>query len=124
MALRTAQNMTEAYDAKYLDAQYQGALAATEAQAKSDYAAFANDWVTKRDLVVDELNAAGVYPIAWGGYLAFASLVWKATGYAAGLALEELCVVLIAEWVARGLSNTVLTDIRTNVFNVGAPPGP
>ena len=38
------------------------------------------------------------------------------------LALEA--ATLIAKWVARGLEQSVLQSIRTNVFNVGAPVAP
>lgn len=122
--VRTAQNQTEAYEAKYLSAQYQSALTLVETLAAQDYASFANDWVVKRDLTVGELNTNGIFPICWGGYLAYSSLLWRLSQVVAGLALQEAAAVYEAEWTARGLTAAVLADIRVNVYNIAAPPGP
>ena len=122
--VRTALNMQQAYTEKYLSAVYQAFLTAMETQGKSDYAAFANDWVAKRDLTVNELNEAAISVLKFGSYLAFSSLVWRATQVFAGETLATWVAVLIAEWVARGLSLPVLEGIRTNVYNIGAPAGP
>jgi hypothetical protein len=122
MAVRTAQNMTEAYTAKYLSAVYQAYLTAMESAGQTDYASFANDWVVKRDLTVDQFNASGESVLLLGGYLAFSSRLWKATKVFAGDALVEFAAVLVSVWVARGYTLAVLGDIRTEVYNIPAPP--
>jgi hypothetical protein len=39
-------------------------------------------------------------------------------------ALAQEAAVLIAKWVARGLTQSVLQAIRTDVFNVASPLAP
>ena len=41
-----------------------------------------------------------------------------------GALLAMEAAVLIAKWVARGLTQAVLQAIRTDVFNVAAPVAP
>jgi len=41
-----------------------------------------------------------------------------------GESAAQAAAVLIAKWVARGLTQSVLQAIRTQVFNVGAPIAP
>ncbi len=43
---------------------------------------------------------------------------------ASGVTLQKECAVLIAKWLLRGLSLSVLEAIRSDVFNVSAPVGP
>ena len=41
-----------------------------------------------------------------------------------GAAMANEAALLIAKWVARGLTTQVLQSIRTDVFNVAAPIAP
>ena len=55
-------------------------------------------------------------------YKAFGAEVWRLENM--GVSGESLAIevgVLVAKWVGRGLSQAVLEDIRTQVFNVAAP---
>lgn len=79
---------------------------------------------TMEGLVRGVLDLAGVSVILYPFYLSFGRQMWKLTGRISGesAAIEaELRIVL---WVARGLSRSVLEDIRTNVFQVGPPSSP
>jgi hypothetical protein len=70
-------------------------------------------------------DGAGVPTIAIPYYLCFGREMWKlirADISGETLALEA--AVLIAKWVARGLTQSVLQAIRTDVFNVSAPVAP
>ena len=71
---------------------------------------------------VDGLGAATIlYPF----YLDFGREVWSLQQKGiSGASMAEECATLIAKWVSRGLSMSVLEAIRTDVFNVSAPAGP
>jgi hypothetical protein len=68
------------------------------------------------------LDTEGVSVVAYPFYYAFARSVDKLVRH--GVSGESLAVeaaLLIGLWVGRGLSQSVLETIRTQVFNVGAP---
>ncbi|OYD15439.1 hypothetical protein CH330_05660 [candidate division WOR-3 bacterium JGI_Cruoil_03_51_56] len=55
-------------------------------------------------------------------YKAFGAEVWRLQN--TGVSGESLAIevgVLVAKWVGRGLTQSVLEAIRTDVFNVSAP---
>jgi len=67
-------------------------------------------------------NGAGVPTIQYPFYLNFGREMWALVRR--GITGESLAVeaaVLIAKWVAQGLTQSVLQAIRTDVFNVSAP---
>ncbi|HDQ99001.1 MAG TPA: hypothetical protein ENN51_01750 [candidate division WOR-3 bacterium] len=71
------------------------------------------------------LAGEGVSAILYAGYCAFAGEMDRARrklGAGQGLALEA--ATLVAKWVARGLSQSVLEKVRLQVFDVSAPVGP
>jgi hypothetical protein len=75
--------------------------------------------------VREVLNGAGVSMIQYPFYLCFGRELWSL--YRRGTRGETLAIeaaVLIAKWVARGLTEAVLQAIRTDVFNVSAPIAP
>ncbi len=75
--------------------------------------------------VKQTLDAAGVPTTDYPGYLAFGREVWGLTRKdISGESLAQAVAILIAKWVARGYTQSVLQDIRTQVFNVGAPVAP
>jgi len=68
------------------------------------------------------LDLEGVSTITRGYYLAFARSLDKLKRH--GLSGETLAIeaaILTGTWVARGLSQSVLETIRTQVFDVGEP---
>jgi len=71
------------------------------------------------------LDLQGVATIMYPFYLNFGREVWSLQEKGvSGESLAVECAVLIAKWVARGLTLSVLEAIRTGVFNVSAPAGP
>jgi hypothetical protein len=70
------------------------------------------------------LSSEGVSSALFGAYCAFSmkalAIKLAYSGEAAALEFQTQ----IALWVARGLSQTVLEIIRTDVFNVAAPVAP
>lgn len=122
--VRTADNATEAYDAKYLSEVYQATLTAMETQAKADFEGHISQFVLKRDLTVGVLNAAGVSVLFYGHYLAYSAILFRLSQVLAGEALAVQAAVVLARWVARGLTQAVLETIRVDVYNIGAPAGP
>jgi hypothetical protein len=70
-------------------------------------------------------DGAGVPTIQYPFYLCFGREMWALTRKdisGESLALEG--AVLIGKWVARGLTQSLLESIRTDVFNVAAPVAP
>ena len=70
-------------------------------------------------------DGAGVPTIQYPFYLNFGREIWALTRKeVSGESLAQEAAVLIAKWVARGLTQAVLQAIRTDVFNVAAPIAP
>ena len=70
-------------------------------------------------------DGAGVPTITYPFYLDFGRELWKLSRKEiSGESLALEAATLIAKWVARGLTQSVLQAIRTDVFNVAAPIAP
>ena len=70
-------------------------------------------------------DAAGAPTIQYPFYLCFGREIWALTRKdISGESMAQEAAVLIAKWVARGLTQSVLEGIRTDVFNVAAPAAP
>ena len=70
-------------------------------------------------------DAAGVSSIQYPFYLCFGRELWSRLRHEmSGESLAQAAAVLVAKWVARGLTQSVLETIRTGVFNVGPPVAP
>ena len=67
------------------------------------------------------LNSEGISVAQTASYLAFAREVWKKEQTYSGETLAIEAATLIGKWVARGLSQSVLEALRSQVFNVSAP---
>ena len=71
------------------------------------------------------LDGEGISVILYPFYLNFGRELWSRIRK--GMEGESLAIeaaTLIAKWVARGLTQSVLQAIRTDVFNVAAPIAP
>lgn len=123
---RTSAKRIAQYDARYDPTSWALKVAASQAGAVGDFAAFVNSWVPIRDAIVVVLNERGIFPLFIGQFLAYGSRIWKLmqvyTGDSEGL--QVAVGVLIVQWAARGLGTAVLTAIRDEVFSISAPPGP
>ena len=89
-----------------------------------------NNTASTEDLVYYEvltkqcLNAQGVSVADAADYLAFSRQVWaKKRRYTGDMLVNEVGNVL-ALWVARGMSLSVLEAIRSEVYTIPAPAGP
>jgi len=70
-------------------------------------------------------DASGVSVIQYPYYLCFGREMWAMIRREmSGESAAQAAAVLIAKWVARGLTQSVLQAVRTQVFNVGAPIAP
>jgi len=70
-------------------------------------------------------DGSGVPTIQYPFYLCFGREMWSLQDReVSGESLAQEAAVLIAKWVARGLTQAVLQSIRTDVFNVAAPVAP
>jgi hypothetical protein len=82
--------------------------------------------ITAMELQVKQVcDGAGVPTIQYPFYLGFGRELWsliRSDISGESLALEA--ATLIAKWVARGLTQSLLESIRTDVFNVAAPVAP
>jgi hypothetical protein len=92
---------------------------------KQNAAHVMNDIVQMETQVRQVLNGSGVPTIQYPFYLCYGRELWSRIRN--GMEGESLAIeaaVLLAKWVARGLTQSVLQDIRTDVFNVSAPVAP
>jgi hypothetical protein len=82
--------------------------------------------VSMEGQVKQTCDAAGVSVITYPFYLDFGREMWRMTHERemSGESAAQAAAVLIAKWVARGLSQSVCQAIRTQVFNVSAPIAP
>jgi len=70
-------------------------------------------------------DGSGVPTIQYPFYLCFGREIWALTRKdISGESAAIEAATLIAKWVARKLTQSVLQAIRTDVFNIGAPIGP
>jgi hypothetical protein len=70
-------------------------------------------------------DASGVSTIQYPFYLCFGREMWAMIRREmSGESAAQAAAVLITKWTARGLTQSVLQAIRTQVFNVGAPIAP
>ena len=83
-----------------------------------------NDIYAMEIAVKQVLNLAGVSVSDVADYLCFGREMWSKCKTHSGETMAQEAAVLIAKWVARGLTLSVLETIRTGVFNVGPPAGP
>jgi hypothetical protein len=70
------------------------------------------------------LNGEGVSVADVSDYLCFGREMWKKTRKYSGETVALEASTLVAKWVARRLSQSVLEKIRYDVFSVAAPVGP
>ena len=82
--------------------------------------------ITAMELQVKQVcDGAGVSVIQIPFYLNFGRELWALSRKeVSGETLAIEAATLIAKWVARGLTQSVLYSIRTDVFNVSAPVAP
>jgi len=72
--------------------------------------------------VKQTIDAEGVSIIQYPFYLAFGREMFRLRRMeVSGEGLAQEAATLIAKWTARGLSQSVLEAIRTQVFNTAAP---
>ena len=82
--------------------------------------------ITAMELQVKQVcDGKGVPTIQYPFYLNFGREIWALTRKeVSGESLAKEAGTLIAKWVARGLTQSVLQAIRTDVFNVASPIAP
>jgi len=82
--------------------------------------------VSMEGQVKQTLDASGVSVIQYPFYLCFGRELWHMTHERemSGESAAKEAAVLIAKWVARGLTQAVLQAIRSEVFNIPAPIAP
>ena len=82
--------------------------------------------ITAMELQVKQVcDGAGVPTRDYPSYLAFGRQIWAlGRKEISGESAAQEAALLIAKWVARGLSAPVLQAIRSDVFNIPAPIAP
>ena len=124
MSRRTDDQRIAKYDVKVDPVTVAAKIGSQVSNMQGNYTAFTNLYVPKMLEVQDVLNTAGVSPMMFGIYYAFAGRLWALGNKASGAAAAGEAASLIALYVARGLTQSVLESIRTSVFNISAPVTP
>lgn len=122
--VRSAQQRSAMFDAKWNDEAYVAICAAVEAVAKAGYEGFANVWVAKRDETLGVLAAAGVSRLVVGSYLAYSAELYKLTLWASGELAAVAADEIETKWTSRGLAAAVLADIKYDVWSIADPIPP
>jgi len=113
------------WDAKYNTERIKAVLDDKRDAMFSRFAAVVPALVTMETEVKQTLDALGVSTIDYPFYLSFGREVWRLIDHeVSGESLAIEVAILIDKWVGRGLTQSVLEAIRTQVFNVSAPVGP
>jgi hypothetical protein len=114
------------WDAKYDTAVIKATLDKKRADMLARVQTRFTSLASMENQVKQTLDAAGVATIQYPFYLCFGREMWSLQDREiSGESLAKEAAVLIAKWVARGLTQSVLQAVRTQVFNVSAPtPGP
>ena len=113
------------WDAKYNTERIKATLDALRPNMLANVTAV-TPMITAMELQVKQVcDGAGVPTIMYPFYLNFGRELWALSRKEiSGESLAQEAAVLIAKWVARGLTQSVLQAIRTDVFNVAAPIAP
>ncbi len=107
------------YDAKVAPTTVGLKIAARLSGMKSDFAAFAADFVPKQMLVNAELGKVNtIFPLAYGGYQAYASQLWKLQKTTTQPAIDAVAQLIKDKWVFWGLDAPTSIAIAINVFSI------
>jgi hypothetical protein len=113
------------YDAKYTPANLTRDLAVKLPSMTQRFAAVTPMLVANETAVKQVCDGAGVPTIQYPFYLCFGREMFALMRREiSGESLAIEAALLIAKWMARGLTQAVLEDIRTDVFGVAAPVTP
>ena len=82
-----------------------------------------NDLVYYETLTKQVLNEEGVSVAEVADYLSYGRQLWKMKRRYAGETLSLEAAIVTGKWVARGLTQTILENIRSQVFSI-SPPAP
>ncbi len=115
----------ESWDTKYDTTRIKAIVDAKRPKMLEHVSAVYTSIALMETQVKQVLDGSGVAFIMYPFYLNFGRELWsKSRKEMSGESLAKEAAVLIAKWVARGLTQAVLQAIRTDVFNVAAPIGP
>ena len=116
---------TQNWDAKFDTTRIKATLDAKRPKMLEHVEAVFSSIALMETQVKQTIDASGVPTIQYPFYLCFGREMWsKLRKEMSGESLAQEAAVLIAKWVARGLSQPVLQAIRNEVFNVPAPIAP
>ena len=86
-----------------------------------EHATAVNNSIVEMEVAVKQvLNGEGVSVSDVPDYLCYGREMWSKTQKYAGETMAIESATLVAKWVARGLDQSVLEKVRTDVFSVGA----
>jgi hypothetical protein len=115
----------EAWDAKFNVTRVAATLTDRRAKMLEHVTSTFISLASMESQVKQTCDASGVPTIQYPFYLCFGREMWsRLNKEMSGESLAQEAAVLIAKWVARGLTAPVLQAIRSEVFNVPAPIAP
>jgi len=114
----------ENWEVKYNLDRVKQTLEAKRAKMAEHYEAAIAAMCSKEIKVRETLNACGVNTIQYVPYLNFGRQLYKLTTQReiAGESAIIEAQVLLEKWASRGLDPKVLATVRSDVFNIPAPP--
>lgn len=119
--MRTTQQRIDQYNAKVVPGRYETLMTAIIPLAKGNFAASANAYESDEASFLLVLESQAVPRTTYGGYLACWNKcrMMKATG--GGVSWQIACLVLLYQWVSRGLTQSVLEEGLMTVLGWSHP---
>jgi hypothetical protein len=122
--MRTAAQRIAAYAARMQSSLIDPVLSAMNAQAKANFAAYANEFVPRQQQLRDLLDATGLTANKYLVYEAFNHEVYSAWRRLSGKSLVEEAKVLVAKYKGMGAVEANLKAILQNVWGITIPATP
>jgi len=119
--MRDAARRIANYTARMTNAQLDPVIAAKAESMKTNFAAYAEEFVPKQEQVNALLSDLGIPTIQFLGYYAFANEIHHLSKVAAGDSAIEQASILVAKYVSLGLDPAPLIDIAA-IWSIVVPP--
>ena len=121
---KTAADRVAKWDRRYTADHVKNIIETEKPIMLQNNTASTDDLVYHETLTKQTLNAQGVSVNDVVDYLSFSRQVWAKRRRYAGETLNLEVATTLGKWAARGLSQSVLEAIRSEVYNIPAPVGP
>lgn len=126
--MRTANQRIQKYLARMVSTQLDPTLASVNAQQLENFSTYVLDFYPNQVQTREILDAAGLQPIAYGGYEAYHGELYALTKRFSGASLQAAYETLVAKWIDTmhlgAAAETLLREIALVVYHISPPEEP